>query len=252
MTATIIPERLARLADMPLKSGKHKTIADGMCVMEAAAWVAGESHSDRPACVCPVIGDFMRRWNDEISVDADREKLKPLVPAMIGTIRDHATANRRAFMCLDWAVREFTPEWLAYCDTRYSPYVDALRALPEITSLQRLIEAMPELVDARNDAIVVRKTAPDAGFRSHLREKVWQECWLVAKSAGWGAAFSPNPKPKPMDAQCYVARSAALDAMWIAAWAVPDIQLDPIKDKLQSSAVDLVLRLCAISGRPQP
>ena len=50
----INPERLARLADVPLKKGAHSSPDAGMCALEAAAWIAGEPHSDHPECVCPV------------------------------------------------------------------------------------------------------------------------------------------------------------------------------------------------------
>ena len=48
---TIVQERLDALATLTLKNGSHPSPDDGLCVMEAAAWVAGEPHSDHPACV---------------------------------------------------------------------------------------------------------------------------------------------------------------------------------------------------------
>jgi len=38
-----------------LASGAHDRRTDGVCVMEAVAWWAGEDHSDRPECASPVI-----------------------------------------------------------------------------------------------------------------------------------------------------------------------------------------------------
>ncbi len=80
----ILADRLARVAE--LKSGAH-TANDGaaMCAMEAAAWVAGEPWSDHPECVCPVIGAFMRSWNDSLPDDRRTALLLPLIPATIGT-----------------------------------------------------------------------------------------------------------------------------------------------------------------------
>ena len=43
-----------------LKCGKHDNPEDGMCLMEAVAYVAGESLTDHPECCCPVIAEFGR------------------------------------------------------------------------------------------------------------------------------------------------------------------------------------------------
>lgn len=56
----ILADRMEKFASLTLHEGAHKDPADGMCAMEAAAWIAGEPHSDHPACACPVIGAFMR------------------------------------------------------------------------------------------------------------------------------------------------------------------------------------------------
>lgn len=69
-----------------LRHGAHNTRDDGVCALEAVAWLAGEEHSDRPGCVCPVVAAFVRVWNDALPSDGDRDRLlKPLLPAMVGT-----------------------------------------------------------------------------------------------------------------------------------------------------------------------
>ena len=71
-------ERLAALP--PLSAGAHETEHEGACVMEAVAYVAGEPWSDKPACACPVLGAFLRTWNDHLPTDADRDRLlRPLM-----------------------------------------------------------------------------------------------------------------------------------------------------------------------------
>ena len=57
--AQINESRLAEVAT--LSSGGHGGIDEGMCVMEAVAYVAGEPWSDAPACACPVIGHSRSR-----------------------------------------------------------------------------------------------------------------------------------------------------------------------------------------------
>ena len=101
------------LATITLKSGSHATREEGVCAMEAVAWLAGEPHSDAPECASPVIAAFLRSWNDNLPTDEDRQRLlRPLVPLVIGTRADNATELWRSYMALDWLVRVHTPAWL--------------------------------------------------------------------------------------------------------------------------------------------
>lgn len=66
-----------------LKTGNHPS-NDGMCVMEAVAFFANESHSDHPTCACPVISTFIRSVNDWCTHE-QRQDLKRFILPMIGT-----------------------------------------------------------------------------------------------------------------------------------------------------------------------
>jgi hypothetical protein len=55
-----------------LSRGRHASPEDGACVMEMASMLAGEPFSDHPPSVCPVIGGFLRVYND--AVDDDRRQ----------------------------------------------------------------------------------------------------------------------------------------------------------------------------------
>jgi len=50
MQQQINPARLDEVTAIALASGGHTGIDDGMCVMEAVAYVAGEPWSDAPSC----------------------------------------------------------------------------------------------------------------------------------------------------------------------------------------------------------
>ena len=56
------PRGLAALP--PLSAGAHEHVDEGACLMEAVSYVAGEPWSDKPTCACPVLGAFLRTWND--------------------------------------------------------------------------------------------------------------------------------------------------------------------------------------------
>lgn len=107
----ILDERLAEVLAKPLLKGAHAP--DGkMCIMEAAAYIAGEPWSDAPQCVCPSIRDFLALWNDSLPSDAERDRLlKPLLALVVGTRSTPEIEMRRRWMAFDWLVREHATVW---------------------------------------------------------------------------------------------------------------------------------------------
>ena len=75
-----------RFDELTLGHGSHGDRTEGMCAMEAAAWFAGEEHSDHPDCVHPSIAAWMRILNDACVSDAQRNQFaKPLIPMCLDT-----------------------------------------------------------------------------------------------------------------------------------------------------------------------
>ena len=66
------------LDNLTLLHGTHESAADGVCLMEAVAWLAGEPHSDHPACSDVALAAYGRSLNDRLE-DDERQLLKPLV-----------------------------------------------------------------------------------------------------------------------------------------------------------------------------
>ena len=100
-----MPEQpVISIDDITLQSGKHEAGQGRRCFMEAVAFIAGEDHSDHPACVCRVLGIFARRWNDHLKIET-RQKMKPYIRLVIGTAGD-GFGERRSWMIIDWCVRE--------------------------------------------------------------------------------------------------------------------------------------------------
>lgn len=69
---------------LSLRSGPGGDYANGLCVMEAVAWMASEGATDHPECACPVLGAFAIRLNDRLN-DENRQKLKPLILPLTGS-----------------------------------------------------------------------------------------------------------------------------------------------------------------------
>ncbi len=134
-----------------LKKGAHDDRMRGVCAMEAAAWLAGEPHSDSPQCACPVVAAFVRSWNDALQTDEERNRLlKPLIPRLVGSRSTKAVEERRGWLAIDWLIRTFAPEWLSLVHD-LSPHAEALRNLPEIVNGESVTLAEP-LVSAAGSA----------------------------------------------------------------------------------------------------
>lgn len=85
-----------------LTAGAHSSPQEGVCVVELASVIAKEEFSDRPHCVCPVIGAFLRGWNDRAS-HAERQRLSPYAARIVGSRRSRQVTRERREICLDWA-----------------------------------------------------------------------------------------------------------------------------------------------------
>jgi hypothetical protein len=70
--------------------------------VELASIIGGERFSDRPDCVCPVVGAFLRGWNDRAGY-ADRQRLRPYASLVVGTGGYRRTSRIRRDRCLEWA-----------------------------------------------------------------------------------------------------------------------------------------------------
>src|SRR3954464_13865255 len=87
-----------------LDRGKHAAPEDGACVMELASMLAGESFTDRPQTVCPVVAGFLRGYNDLVD-DARRQELYRYAAEVVGTAGDRRTRRRRRRLLRRWARR---------------------------------------------------------------------------------------------------------------------------------------------------
>jgi len=87
--------------DFRLAPGSHASPREGMCIVELTSILAGEEFSDHPDCVCPVIGAYLRSWNDRAS-HVDRQRLIPYADRIVGSRADAQTTRLRRDICLRW------------------------------------------------------------------------------------------------------------------------------------------------------
>jgi hypothetical protein len=223
----VIQERLTEIERLRLLRGSHDGAeAKEFCVMEAVAYVAGERHSDSPACASPVISAFMRRWNDDLD-DAGRQRLKPYIPQLVGTAATPEIEQARGWMAADWLVRVHTAAWLRLA--KLDAQAEALEQLPPIDSPARLDASVVSIAAARDAA---RDAAWDAAWAA-ARAAAWDAAWDAAWAAAWAAARD-------------AARDAVSDAAWDAARDAARKHLEPTKLSLEESAFKLLDRMLAV------
>jgi hypothetical protein len=85
-----------------LARGRHARRELGVCAVELASMLAGDPFSDRPPSVCPVIGAFLRAYNDAVG-SARRQDLYGPVARIVGTRADPETERRRLERCVQTA-----------------------------------------------------------------------------------------------------------------------------------------------------
>ena len=71
-------------------------------MVELASMIGGEKFTDRPNCVCPVIGSFLRSWNDRAGY-ADRQRLHQYASRVVGTGGYRRISKMRRDVCLSYA-----------------------------------------------------------------------------------------------------------------------------------------------------
>jgi hypothetical protein len=195
-----------------LKSGSHPEASREMCVMEAVAYVAGEKWSDEPKCACPIIGAFLRSWNDSIRDDARRtELLAPLVLRLVDSKSTKKVERMRADLALDWLSRVQTPIWLDMSES-LKVHAAALRALKPLISTKAIRKSSAALVAARDASAAARAAAWDAAW-----DAASAAAWDAASAAAWDAA-SAAASAAAWDAASAAAWDAAWDAARAAAW----------------------------------
>jgi hypothetical protein len=84
--------------------------------MELASMLAGEPFSDHPAAVCPVVGSFLRAYNDSID-DERRQDLYAYAARVVGSRSSISVQRDRAERLADWAFEMQRRQWTS----RYLP-----------------------------------------------------------------------------------------------------------------------------------
>jgi hypothetical protein len=179
--------------DFKLAHGAHNAPEQGMCLLEAVSYVAGEPFTDRPQCVDPVLGAFGRALNDNM-LNAERQKLLPLIPLMLDTRVDDTVSLRRAMLLCDGVIRQILPNILEQI------------GLPAVAGNLRGLAEVKDAASA-SAASAAANAAASAAWSAES----------AAESAAASAAWSAESAAESAANAARAAASAATSAAWSAA-----------------------------------
>jgi len=242
--------------DYTLAYGTHATPEEGRCAMEWVSYLAGEPHSDDPACVSPVLRAYCTSLNDSLD-DGTRQLLRPYLARTIGTA-DDGLDEARSWMALDWLIRTYAPTWLAAAGLP-GP-ANELAVLARVMDASDLREALVALRAARCDARAAWSGAlgaarpaaftPWAAGRAAAREAAWSSAgaaaWAAARVAvGEIAGDRARAIAREIggDAAAMIARAARTAAGRAAAREAARSALAPTLEALHRSAFTLLDRM---------
>ena len=194
--------------EVTLHKGLHDDPSEGHCLLEVVSMFAGEPFSDSPDCVCPVLAEFGRSWNDGLTDNAAREQLRQYIPRLVGTKSTEEVESRRSMMSADWLIRVYTPTWLDR-NPDLATHAAALRAHPEIIDADGLISVQPVVVAASTDAFAASAAAGRAA----------SDAAMVAEGVAAGGAARAATWASSRSTIWASSRSTIWTVTWVATWA---------------------------------
>jgi len=226
------------LTTLVLSAGRHTGPEDGVSLMEATAWAAGEPWSEHPYCVSPVLASFGRELNNTLPDDL-RQELKPFINRLLYTDGD-GQDGARGRLALDWLMRTYAVAWLQLVP-ELATDADRLVNLPPIQSMSAVVKADDAIQGVKAHAGVAAVAA-----WSRVDTAEWDRAGAVAHTAVLEIAW---PTARAVGETAGVDTAAALvDIAEIAAriailTAADDDPLGATITTLQKGAIDLFGRM---------
>jgi hypothetical protein len=191
------PEGAPDLDGISLRATPSPRRSTRLTPLELAAWFAHEPHSDAPEAVSPVLATFVRFWAAGLD-DEVRQRLKDLVPRLVGTNGDPDADRARRWLAVDWLVRVQAASWL-----RAAGLVDAAERLGEIGPLTEERE-LARAVDLLGAAITtagrrIDITASIVGDEDDVDDEglAWEAWEAACDPAAWVAASEAATQGSP-------------------------------------------------------
>ena len=204
--------------------GAHSDPATGMCLLEAAAYIAGEPHSDHPVCVDVALAAFGRPFNDRLD-DEERQLLKPLIPMLVGTRASRQLAQRRAYLLVDRYLRTIIPAFLRELPHKPQPEAAArLEGMPPVTSAESARQARVIACEVRDAIRSTLSASPNPLRKFSYADAAAADAAAAADydDAADAAAYAADAAAAAYAAAAYAAAAYAAAAYAAAAYAAAD------------------------------
>jgi hypothetical protein len=194
------PEGAPDLEGISLRATPSPRRSTRLTPLELAAWFAHEPHSDAPDAVSPVLATFVRFWATGLD-DEVRQRLRDVVPRLVGTNGDPAADRTRRWLAVDWLVRVQAAAWL-----RSAGLVDAADRLGAIGSLTEQRE-LARAVDLLGAAIttagrridITASIVGDADGDIDDESLAWEAWEAACDPSAWVAASEAATQGSPAE-----------------------------------------------------
>jgi hypothetical protein len=171
------------LDDIVLEPLPHPRRGLHLTLLELAAWLGHDAHSDAPATVSPVLAAY-GRWLAQGLDDEERQRLKRYAARLVGT-HDARLSNEdwrplapvddtRAWMAADALARVQAPAWLRAAGLdRAAERITKVRPRKDRSHLPRLLTALTDAIDE------LGRVSDDG---------TWEAWERASEASGWVAA----------------------------------------------------------------
>jgi len=181
--ATGLPD----LATVVIEPHSHPRRGSRLSILELAAWLAGEPHTDDPGTVSPVLRVYAR----EVAAGVDdplRQLLRDKASRLAGTgTFDETSERRRSWLLADRLVRLHAATWLGAAGLTES--ADRLRRLGSIATDTQLVRGVHLLGNALGTASRrLETTQAIAGARADVVDALAWDVWEEVCQRTGGAA----------------------------------------------------------------
>lgn len=189
---------------------------------EAIGWLAGEEHTDAPACACPVLSRYADALNTAMGESLQRDAIRArylhdLAPLLIECSSTPEVQQARAFVLADRAVRVFAPLALDAASMRHD--AAQLRGLAPITDERtaRVAQAYAAEIGAgRPTGNYLRDAARDAAWVAAGAAEAAGDANVIAAAGVAGLWCAGDAAKAAGDAVWASARQALIAAIGVA------------------------------------
>lgn len=178
---------LPDLVSVVIDSHSHPRRGSRLSILELAAWLAGEPHTDDPVTVSPVLRVYVRELAAGVD-DPLRQSLRDHASRLAGTGRfDEDSERRRSWLLADRLVRLHAATWLAAAGLTES--AERLRRLGSIATDTQLVRGVHLLGAALSTASRrLETTRAVAGDRADAVDALAWDVWEDVCQRTGGAA----------------------------------------------------------------